>query len=363
MHQDKVRLLTIVGPGGLGKTRLALACAAQVLGDSNGVPSAFPHGLYFVNLAPLSEAAHIVPTLADAMHFPLQGGERDQRSPKQQVLDYLREKRMLLVLDNFEHLLEGANLVADILQTAAQVKILVTSRERLHLRQEQVYPIQGLEFPETILKQASEFLEEAEAYAAVKLFIQAAQRTRPDFHFNGSDDLTNLARICRLVEGMPLALELAAAWVDTLPLATIAREIQASLDFLESEMRDAPVRHRSIRAAIDCSWQKLMAAEQTIFAQLSVFRGGFTRQAGQTITSASLPLLARLVNKSFLQYYPARDRYQMHELMRQFGMEKLATDREAETALRNQHSAYYCWALLLHRRFERIPAEGSHHRD
>jgi predicted ATPase/DNA-binding SARP family transcriptional activator len=343
LGQDKGRLLTIVGPGGMGKTRLAMACAAQVLGESNGIPSAFPHGLYFVNLAPLSDAAHIVPTLADAMHFPLQGGERDQRSPKQQVLDYLREKRMLLVLDNFEHLLEEAHLVADILQTAAQVKILVTSRERLHLRQEQVFPIQGLEFPETILQQESEYPEEP--YAAVKLFIQAAQRTRPDFHLNGSDDLTYLARICHLVDGMPLALELAAAWVDTLPLAKIATEIQASLDFLESEMRDAPARHHSIRATIDCSWQKLTFAEQTIFAQLSVFRGGFTRQAGQTITGASLPLLARLVNKSFLQYYPARDRYQVHELMRQFGAEQLATDQERETAISNQHSTYYCQSL------------------
>jgi tetratricopeptide (TPR) repeat protein len=209
-----------------------------------------------------------------------------------------------------------------------------------------VYPIQGLEFPETILKKESESLEEA--YAAVKLFIQAAQRTRPDFHLNGIDDLTDLARICHLVDGMPLALELAAAWVDTLHLAAIAQEIQTSLDFLRSEMRDAPARHHSIRAAIDCSWQKLTAAEQAIFAQLSVFRGGFTRQAGQTITSASLPLLALLVNKSFLQYYPARDRYQMHELMRQFGVEKLATDREAETAIRNQHSTYYCQALAAH---------------
>jgi len=345
MRQDESRLITIVGPGGMGKTRLAMACAAQFIGNSNGMPSAFPHGLYFVNLAPLSEAAHIIPTLAEAVGFPLQGGQ-DKRTPKQQVLDYLREKRMLLVLDNFEHLLEGADLVADILQTATQVKILVTSRERLHLRQEQVCSIQGLEFPETVLKPESASSEEAEAYAAVKLFIHAAQRTRPDFHLNGgSDDLTYLARICRLVDGMPLALELAAAWVDMLPLAEIAREIQASLDFLESEMRDAPARHHSIRAAIDCSWQKLTTEEQTIFAQLSVCRGGFTRKAAQKITGASLPLLARLVNKSFLQYHPARDRYQMHELMRQFGMEKLATDREFETAIHNQHSTYYCQAL------------------
>ena len=149
---------------------------------------------------------------------------------------------MLLLFDNFEHLLDGVDLVADILQIAPEVQILVTSRERLHLRMEQVYPIEGLEFPDW------ETPEDAAEYTAVQLFLQSACRNQPDFALNDQDDLTYLARICRTVAGMPLALELAASWVDMLPLSDIAAELQQGLDILETDMRDMPERHRSIRA-------------------------------------------------------------------------------------------------------------------
>ena len=353
MSGENGRLITIVGPGGMGKTRLSLALAEQF------VASTFPHGIYFVNLAPLSGVEQIIPTLAESLHFPVQGKERDGRPPKQQLLDYLREKRMLLIMDNFESVLAGAELVADILQTAPDVQIIVTSRERLHLRQEQVYPIQGLEFPDwdTVLPDGEN--ENAVAYTAVQLFLQSAQRNQPDFQLTGSHDLTHLARICRLVAGMPLAIELAAAWVDILSLAEIAEEIQTSLDFLETEMRDMPDRHRSIRAAITTSWQKLTADEQSVFAQLSVFRGGFTRRAGQTITTASLRVMSRLVAKSFLQYDQGRERYQIHELMRQYGAEKLALDQQLEMTVRQEHSRYYCQALA-----ERTPdLQGQRQKD
>ncbi len=281
----EARLVTIVGPGGMGKTRLSLAIAEQYLGEDY-----FPNGVFFIALAPLRSTEHIVPTMADAFDFQLEGGGPGTRSPRQQILDYLRSKRMLLVLDNFEHLLAGVDLVSDILGAAPEVKILVTSRERLHLRPEQLFPIQGLEFPDW------ETPEDAANYTAIRLFIQSAQRVRPDFALR-ADDLTYLTRICRLVDGMPLGVELAAAWVDLLSLADIAAEIRQSLDFLETDLHDVPARHRSIRAIFDTSWGRLSQREQAAMAQLSVFRGGFTRPAAQQVAGANLRTLATPANR------------------------------------------------------------------
>ena len=327
MADPETRLITIIGAGGMGKTRLALAMAEQLLTTEQ-----FANGVFFVNLAPLSEARHIVPALAGALAYQLVG---NAEASQKQLLSYLRQKEMLLIFDNFEHLLDGADLLAEIVQTAPDVQILVTSRERLHLRTEQVYPIKGLEFPDW------ETPEDAAEYTAVQLFLQSARRNQPDFALHDKDDLTYLARICRTVVGMPLALELAASWVDMLPLQEIADELQQGLDFLETDMRDMPERHRSVRAAIDYSWQKLDKKEQDIFAKLSVFRGGFTREAAKTVADASLRQLARLVSKSLLQGGGEKDgRFQIHELLRQFAAEKLQAINEEET-LRKKHSRYY----------------------
>ena len=334
LDQDTSRLLTIVGPGGMGKTRLALAAAEMQLETGW-----FPDGITFIPLAPLSEIDQIIPTMAQALNLPLESGaENEESSAKQQLLVYLGQKKMLFVLDNFEHLLDGADIVVDISQSAPDVQILVTSRERLQLRNEQVYPIEGLEFPDW------ETPQDAERYTAVQLFLQSARRSQPDFALSDDDDLTTLARICRLVAGMPLALELAASWVDMLPLAKIAAELRQGLDLLKTDVRDMPERQRSVRATIDYSWQKLGEKERGIFANLSIFRGGFTREAARTVTGVNLRQLARLVNKSFLQYNQADDRYQVHELMRQYGAEKL-TEGGRETAVRDQHSSFYCRAL------------------
>ena len=278
----------------------------------------------------------IVNAIAQAINFRF---PQEKSSQKSQLWRFLSNKKMLLLLDNFEHLVNAAPLLSELLQNAPDVQLLVTSRERLHLREEQLYPIDGLEFPDW------ETPADAERYTAVQLFLQSARRNQPDFALEDREELTYLARICRLAAGMPLALELAASWVDMLPLAEIAEELQEGLDFLETESHNMPVRHRSIRAAIDYSWEKLTSEEQAVFARLSVFRGGFTRKVAKTVTGANLRQLAKLLNKSFLRGGQGKSaRYQIHELLRQYGAERLATSGE-ETVIRRQHAAYFCDTL------------------
>ncbi len=335
-----VRLITILGPGGVGKTRLALAAAEEQLQatattDTEAKPR-FPNGVFFVPLAALSSADQIVPTAAKALGFSFY----ERREPRQQLLDYLREKRVLLILGGFDPLLSdtqvanAVELLTDLLHTAPRLEILVTSRERLHLRQEQVYSIEGLAFPDWDTPDAT-------AYAAVELFVQSARRVQSDFDL-ATDDLPHLVRVCRLVEGMPLGIELAGVWVNMLSLADIADETQRSLDFLETGWRDVPARHRSIRVVFETSWHRLGEAERDAFRRLSVFRGAFTRPAAQDVAGASLRVLVSLADKSLLQFDRANDRYQIHELLRQYGAEVLRADPELEATVLDRHSAHYC---------------------
>jgi predicted ATPase len=326
LDNPTIRLVTILGPGGMGKTRLALEAAARTAG--------YRHGVYFAPLAPLGESEDIVPTIAEVVGYPLQAGSR---SPKQQLLDYFSQKQTLLVLDNFDHLLDGADLVSEILQAAPAVKVLATSRARLKLSGETVFTLDGMDLPNW------EMPGDGLKYSAVKLFIQGAQRVRPDFKLE-ADNWPYIARICHLVQGVPLGLLLAAGWVEMLSPEEISDEIDQSLDFLETELRDFPDRQRSIRAVFDYSWHLLTGAERDIFMKLSIFRGGFTRQAGQTVTGASLRALTALVSKSLLRRNPG-GRYEIHELLRQYGAEKLAENPVQESVVRDGHSAYYCAAL------------------
>ena len=355
-----VRQVTITGPGGIGKTRLALALGAllaknQGAGESGEASPGFPHGIAFVALAAADSAQEIAPAIAEACQLRLERGLA-------QLFDYLRQKQLLLIVDNLEHLLDGAGLLAEILRTAPGVKVLATSRERLQLHGEQVFPIQGLSFPAQDPKPSTlagvDIVTYVEAYPAIRLFVGSARRVQPAFALC-LDDLTTLAGICRLVEGMPLALELAASWVDTLALKDILAEIRKGLAFLETERRDVLPRQRSVRAVFDTSWGQLGRAEQALFPQLSVFRGGFTRAAAEIVAmggkgaAISPRLLSRLVNQSFIQYNQAGDRYQMHELLRQYGAEKLAQDPVHETQVRDQHSHYFChWLQELGARLQ-----------
>ena len=319
---SSTRVLTLIGAGGCGKTRLALEIAAKHLLD-------FESGVYFVSLARISSPASIVPTIAESLNFSFyEGGD-----PQKQLLAYLREKQMLLVLDNFEHLREGAGVVSEIIQAAERVEIIATSRERLGLQEEQLYAIQGMDFPDL------ESVKDALAYDAVKLFLQSARRVRIDFTLIPAD-VKHLARICRLVEGMPLAVELAAGWVETLSLKEIAGEIQKSADILETDLRNVPERQRSIRAAFNYSWNLLTDGERDLFMQLAVFRGGFTRLASQAITGASPRGLNTLVNKSFLTH-TASGRFQIHELLRQYAEERLRQSSQVYGQVVERHSDFY----------------------
>jgi predicted ATPase/DNA-binding SARP family transcriptional activator len=325
------RLLTLIGPGGVGKTRLAYQAAAGKAGD-------FAAGVCAIPLAGVASPEYLVSTIAERLQLHFYSGA-DQRA---QVLDYLREKHLLLVMDNCEHVLDGMELLAEIVAAAPAVKILATSRERLNLQGEWLFLVQGLPFPQ------SEIEADTESYSAVQLFVQSARRSGSGSHL---DDTPAVARICKLVEGLPLAVELAASWAHHMPCERIATHIQRDLDFLSTNLRDVPERHRSVRALFEHSWRLLSEEEQSVLRKLSVFRGGFDADAAAHIASASLHTLSALAEKSLLRASPS-GRYDLHELLRQFAEEKLREVDELEAARDSHLNHFVTWAeeanLRLH---------------
>ncbi len=322
LSKPDCRLLTLVAPGGMGKTRLGLQSAAELSDD-------FRHGVFFVPLAGVTSADNLPSTIANALNFSFYGDE-DLES---QLHNYLREKQLLLLLDNFEHLIAGARIVANILAGAPEVKILTTSRKRLRLQAEWTFAVTGLPVPE------NGHIEAAGTYGAAELFLQSARRVQPGFA-PSPEELRAIVRVCKLVDGMPLALELAAAWVKTLSCQEIAAEIEQDLDLLETEMRDVPLRQRSVRAVFEHSWNDLSQTAQAAFGKLSVFRGGFKRDAAQKVTGATLRIISELINKSLV----TRDetgRYQVHELLRQYAAEKLEEDELESQTTKERQAAYF----------------------
>ncbi len=317
------RLLTLTGPGGIGKTRLASKAAEEAADD-------FEDGCTFVSFAPIRSVEHIIQTIAEAVKFPIATHE----DPQHQLLRYLRKRRLLLVMDNFEHLLDGAGIISEILQAAPAVKILATSRERLNLQSETIHNVGGMTFPDQV--GSKDTLD----YDAITLFVQRASKVHPGFD-PSPGELGQIANICQIVQGMPLAIELAAAWLHILNVDEITEELEKGLDILATEVRDAPKRHRSIHAVFDHSWSLLHQPEQEIFMHLSVFRGGFTREAAQQVSGASLQQLAGLINKSFLNHDPNSDRLEIHELLRQCAQERLEKTPETNVSAQEAHAAYY----------------------
>ena len=332
MAESGCRLLTLVGPGGIGKTRLALAAAGQML-------AVFPEGVYFVSLASVSEVEFIVSTIAQALGFTFSGNA----DPKNQLLNYLYEKKLLLVVDNFEHLLNGAALLADILNTAPHVTLLVTSRERLNLQEEWSYEVWGMAFPQPNQLEPGVTLTKLEQYSAVQLFIQRARQVKAGFSPT-TDDIPALRRICELVDGMPLALELAAPWLRLMTCREIAAEIQRSIDFLVTSMHNVSERHRSLRAVFEQTWARLRPEERAVLSKLSIFQGGGSRAAAASVTGATLPDLLSLVDKALLRQ-TAAGRYELHELIRQFAASQLQLEPEEHQQALDRHYVYYTYFL------------------
>ena len=329
LQDPACRLVVLTGLAGIGKTRLALHVA-------QGQLDRFPQGVFFVSLAPLLSPEMIVTSIGNAIGFPF----RDGAEPQEQLLRYLREKQMLLVLDNFEHLIDGASMLTTILQVAPGIQMLVTSRERLNLQGEWVFEMKGLPYPSSAEESS---LEQIEAYEAVQLFLQNALRVHPSFRLD-EENREWVVRICELTEGMPLGIELAAAWVRALSPQQIAREIENNLDFLNASARDFPERHRSLRAALDHSWNLLSKEEKTVFQRLSVFRGGFRREAAQEVAGASLEELTSLLDKSLLRRV-GEEHYDLHELVHQYATSHLQSDPQEDARAHKLHSSYYAAQL------------------
>jgi predicted ATPase/class 3 adenylate cyclase len=307
------RMLTILAPGGAGKTRLAIQAAADLATN-------YPDGAFFVDLAPVESSADIAQTTAESIGIALATDEDLQT----QLLAHLANERLLLIFDNFEHVADGANIVSEILTAAPDVKVIATSRAKLNVTGETVLNLSGLDPHQD----------------GVHLFLDAAMRADAGFTLE-SDARDPLERILRLVDGMPLGILLAAAWVDTLRVDEIANEIEKSLDFLETETGDTPDRHRSMRAVFDYSWSLLGEEERRIFAALSVFRGGFAREAADEIAGASLRSLANLVSKSLIVSDRDSGRYHVHELLRQYAEEELQRDRSHADDTMAAYIAFY----------------------
>jgi predicted ATPase/DNA-binding SARP family transcriptional activator len=329
-----IRLVTILGPGGVGKTRLALAAAERQVNSRQ--PASFSDGVYFVPLASVSTADSLAPTIAEAVGFHFY--ERDE--PKAQLLRYLSSKNILLLLDNFEHLRDGVDLLDELGQTALAVKLLVTSRERLNLQTEHLFHIGSLTLPQGDEAGEGDPPVDLGSYSAIQLFCQSARQVQPGFTLTAGNRADVLA-ICRLVQGMPLGIVLATTWLTLLTPPEIVAEIGRDLDFLSTEMTDMPARQRSLRAAFNHSWRLLNEHERTVFAQLSIFDGGFSRDAAQAVSGASLPDLQALVNKSLL-YRTQAGRYEVHELLRQYADEQLRLVEEDNYRAHDRHSTYFC---------------------
>lgn len=315
------RLLTLAGPGGVGKTRLALEAAHRQT-------SGFLEGVYFVPLAAATTVDAFLAAVASSLSFQFEGAKK----PAEQLLAFLRGKEVLLVLDNFEQLVEAGTDFLIWLLEETSVKLLITSRERLKLRSEWILALEGLPYPASAL-------EASDDYDAVRLFLQTALRVSGGLRANTRDKAA-VARLCRLLEGLPLALELAAAWVWQRPVEDIATAIEGGIELLTTDARDVPERQRSIRAVFEHSWHLLTQEERWTLSRLAVFAGGFTAQAASQVVGTTMPVLSSLVDKFLLQC-SANDHYEQHSLLHQYAREKLAEHPKETAAIEARHAGYF----------------------
>ncbi|HSH83355.1 MAG TPA: adenylate/guanylate cyclase domain-containing protein [Herpetosiphonaceae bacterium] len=331
-----VGLVTLTGPGGMGKTRVALQVAADLLDQ-------FPDGAWFVNLAPLIDPALVIPTVAQVIGIQEASGQPIEAT----LAHYLRDKALLLVLDNFEHLLPAAERLPALLGASSQVKVLATSRIVLRLYNEYEYPVPPLQVPDPKHLPTLDWLQQ---YEAVRLFIQRAQAVKPDFQVTRTT-APAVAEICARLDGLPLAIELAAARAKMLPPEALLQRLGSRLKVLTGGARDLPARQQTLRAAIDWSYGLLDAGEQKLFARLAVFPGGCTLEAVEAVCNANGDLeldpfdgIALLLDKSLLRQeegLEGESRFVMLETIHEYAWERLETIGEGEV-MRQQHAAYFC---------------------
>ena len=327
-------LLSIVGPGGVGKTRLALQVASTHAG-------AFGHGVYVISLVTVTTRTQFIAMLAQALGLSL--GDTDE--PLWQLAYYLARKEILIVIDNSEQLsTDGVEVLAYLISQAPQVVFMVTANERLNLYEERVLVLQGLGLPDLNHARSPEQIAQAEA---VQLLLSAAQRARHDFQPQATD-WTALAELSHFLMGVPLALELAAGWLDTLGVTGLLHELQRDVSLLNMDGQNVSMRHRHLNHIFEYSWQRLSAEDRLALNAFTIFRGGFTRLAAQQVvaimtgTAASLQVLANLVHKSLLMYDRARDRYDCHELLRRFVSAQVIWDEAQQRMAHQAHCNYYC---------------------
>ena len=340
LRDPNCRLLTMTGPGGIGKTRLALELARQQRAD-------FPDGIFLVSLTPLTDPDALVTAIARAigLTFSDRGG-----SQAQQLHRYLRNTTLLLILDGAEHLLNASDttqVMTDILGTAPDVKLLVTSRARLNLLGEHLFTVGTLAYPDDPTKT----LAALATLPAVQLFLQSAQRVCPSFKLTETNG-DAVATLCRKVQGHPLAILLTASWTATLTAEEIvtaltdetSEEDSVHMDLLQTHWRNVPPRHRSLRAVFDRSWQLLSARERMVFQTCAVFQGGFTQAAAHHILQATPQDLRALVNASMIGR-TSSGRYVLHDLLHDYATDKLKRDPAAWHKAHARHCEYYAGAL------------------
>ncbi len=332
VEDPNVRLISIIGPGGIGKTRLCVEIARQQQDH-------FEDGVYFIPMLAVQSVNEIELAIANGVGLRLD----NDKEPRPELIAYLQRKHLLLLLDSLEHRFDEVDLIVTMLKSTANLKIMATSHASLNLREEWVRYLEPLDVP------PSDDIDAVETYGAVALFEDCVRRVRGDFSV--ADHVPAVVQICRTVYGIPLALELAAAWLKTLLVEDVAREIQQNIDFLATTQRDVEARHRSIQAVFEHSWNLLTDEEQRTFQRLSVFRGRFGRPAAEQVAGASILILSELVGKSLLQQHSTGS-YEIHGLLREYAERKL--ESRDVNLLNTRSSKLQMWAAFIKGKHSRV---------